>query len=418
MAKTKRIPGTLVKQSGRYYWTVTLPGTEKRKTIALRSRGARFATTDKAVALDLAATLWASLVAESAKASIEPADVRTVADLAAAYQATADVGGWAQNRREISHRACGSFSAMFATRDPADITPADLIAWRTDRCRQGARNKKDPATVKTLGVRTVNRDVRAIVAMFDWAVQVGACPSSVAYGLRCVDALNEKSSLVRPPVERNGVQARDVAGTLRFLTPSLADMVRLQWRLGCRSGELCQLEWQHIDRSGDVWIFKPPKWKGSTRPGASKRPRIIAIGPRSQRILAKYLGVEGAIFSPRQSEAERLAAAEAARKTPLSCGNRRGTNRKPDPIRQLADAWDPDAYGSAVREAARKAVGAKQCGEEWTPHQLRHAVGDRVRDAFDLDDAAAYLGHKDIETTKIYAKVATKRAVEVARRLG
>jgi len=191
-------------------------------------------------------------------------------------------------------------------------------------------------------------------------------------------------------------------------------------RLPDRSGELCQLRWRDIDTSDDVWLFRPPEWKGSRRPKARKRPRIIAIGPRCQRILAKYKTVKpnAFIFSPRVSEEQRLAAAAEARVTPLSCGNRRGTARVAKPMRAPGKVWTSDTYGNAVRAAASKAKKLGLISEPWTPHQLRHAVGDRVRDAFGLDDAAAYLGHRDVETTKIYARLATERAIEVARQIG
>jgi integrase len=224
--------------------------------------------------------------------------------------------------------------------------------------------------------------------------------------------------LVRAPEERLGVKPRDVAEVLRLLTPELADMVRLQWRTGMRSGELVQLAWPDIDTSRDIWLFRPKRWKGSGRVGARRRPRIIALGARCQKILAKYGDRQGAIFSPATSEAQRLAAMHKARTTPKSCGNRPGTNRKERPQKKPGTQWDAGSYGKAVRKAIKRAFDDGRISEKWTPHQLRHSAGERVRAKFGLDSASAYLGHKDVETTKIYAELDVQKAVEVAEALG
>ncbi len=52
------------------------------------------------------------------------------------------------------------------------------------------------------------------------------------------------------------------------------------------------------------------------------------FGPKAKAILAPNLlrAADTHCFSPKESEAQRLEARNAARKTPLSCGNKRGSN--------------------------------------------------------------------------------------------
>jgi site-specific recombinase XerD len=49
---------------------------------------------------------------------------------------------------------------------------------------------------------------------------------------------------------------------------------------------------------------------------------------------------------------------------------------------------------------------------------LRHAGGTEVRDKFGVEYAQAVLGHANIKTTEIYAKVMFEKAAQVAKEIG
>ncbi len=89
--------------------------------------------------------------------------------------------------------------------------------------------------------------------MFDWAVSLDYCPSSVAYGLHCIKRLSQ-SSRAKPAKKIDPVPIRDVGRTLKYTTSIVADMIRVQLRTGMRSGELCKLQARDINASGEVWI--------------------------------------------------------------------------------------------------------------------------------------------------------------------
>ena len=48
-----------------------------------------------------------------------------------------------------------------------------------------------------------------------------------------------------------------VEATIPYLPPIVADMVKIQRLTGCRPGEVCQLRPMDLDRSGEVWTYRP-----------------------------------------------------------------------------------------------------------------------------------------------------------------
>ena len=117
-----------------------------------------------------------------------------------------------------------------------------------------------------------------------------------------------------------------VDATLEYLPAIPADMVRFQRLTGCRPAEVCSLRPCDLDRSEEVWIYRPESHKTEHH----DRDRIILIGPQAQGVLLRYLArdAQACCFRPCDSEAKRLAEQEANRKTPLSCGNVRGIQRE------------------------------------------------------------------------------------------
>lgn len=146
------------------------------------------------------------------------------------------------------------------------------------------------------------------------------------------------------------------------------------------------------------------------------------IGPRGQEILLRYLArdLEAYCFRPADSEAKRRAALHATRKTPLSCGNRPGSNRRRTPRKLLGDSYTTSSYRRAIARGCDKAflhptldgvpvakMTVPQIAEfrRWqsdhcgAPNQLRHAAATEVRRAFGLEAAQS-----SSVTAKIYAE--------------
>ncbi len=139
------------------------------------------------------------------------------------------------------------------------------------------------------------------------------------------------------------------------------------------------------------------------------------FGPQAQGILLRYLArsAEEYCFQPRDSEAKRRAALSASRTTPLSCGNRPGSNRKKKPRRQAGRRYTTSSYGRAIHYACDKAG-----IEKWSPNRLRHSAATEVRSKFGLEAAQIFLGHRTADVTQVYAERDLAKGIEVARQIG
>ena len=135
------------------------------------------------------------------------------------------------------------------------------------------------------------------------------------------------------------------------------------------------------------------------------------------------------MFSPIDAEAERRQAMQAKRKTPISCGNRPGTNRKRKPERTPKDRYTPDSYRRAIarasdladREAKKRKslpLDSERIIPQWHPHQLRHNYATRVRKEYGIETARILLGHRSAIVTEIYAEVDRTKARKIVAKIG
>lgn len=275
----------------------------------------------------------------------------------------------------------------------------------------------------------VNSQVSMLVRMFKWAVCEGLVPAAVHTALALVSGLRRGESTARETGKVRGVDDATVQATLPFLSPIARAMIELQLATGCRPGELCIIRPADIDRSGDVWEYAPLVHKAQHL----DRDRVICIGPKGQDILRPYLlrAADACCFSPKESAAWHRNERRAARKTPLSCGNVAGSNRKRRPRRSPRDKFDVASYRRTIHYACDlafpapediandpQAVETWQSDHRWSPHQLRHTAATRIRKEFDIEAAKAVLGHSATNVTGIYAEVDRQRAVQVARMIG
>jgi integrase len=166
-----------------------------------------------------------------------------------------------------------------------------------------------------------------------------------------------------------------------------------------------------VDRSGDVWEYRPESHKTEH----CNRHRVIFIGPRAKEVLRPYLLREATAycFSPAESERKRRAQIHEGRKTPLSRGNRPGTNRKTKPKRQPAYRYTADSYRRAVHRACKRAGVAK-----WSPNQLRHTAATEIRRRYGLEAAQVTLGHAKADVTQVYAERDLARAAQIMAEVG
>jgi integrase len=291
----------------------------------------------------------------------------------------------------------------------------------------------------------INKNISRVKRMFKWAAEEELIRGSVAQSLWAVAGLRKGRTVARESEPVKPVDDGIVDATLPHLPDVVADMVRLQRLTGCRPGEVCDLRPCDLDRSGDVWKY----WPGSHKTEYHGHSRVIFIGPQAQDVLLRYLArdAQSYCFRPIDREAKRRAIQHAARTTPLSCGNRPGSNRRRSPKLQIGNRYKESAYRRAIHRACDMAFPphgeiARRAGEtakahkarltdeqraelaawrrahRWSPNQLRHTAGTEIRKKFGIEAAQVVVGHSKADVTQVYAERDYELAARIAKEVG
>ena len=232
-----------------------------------------------------------------------------------------------------------------------------------------------------------NKQVSRIKLMFKWAVENELVPASVYHALAAVGGLRKGRSEARETAPVRPVPMAHVDAVLARVSPQLAAMIRVQLLTGMRPGEVCQMRTCDIDTAGPTWVYRPARHK-TEHHGYS---REVRLGPKAQAVLAPFLRADlsAFLFSPAEAVAWWRRRASAARKTPLSCGNRPGSKRRASPKRAPGRRYTRDSYRVAIARTCRRAgVPA------WHPHQLRHNAATEFRRMYGIEVARILLGHR------------------------
>ena len=378
----------------------------------------------------------AEAAAKSAPAPLD-SETRTVDEVILAHWRWAE-GYYVKNGEPTSElsslkQSLKALRGLYGSTPAAGFGPKKLKAVRDAAVRDG------------LSRSGANRRASHVKRLFKWAVAEELVPPSVHQGLTAVTGLKRGRTAAREPEPVGPVDPIVVEATLPHLPAVVADMVRLQLLTGMRPGEVCSLRPADVDRTTEMWVYRPASHKTQHR----GRDRVIFFGPDARNVLAPYLDGRPAgkpCFSPKEAERQRRTAATAARVTPGSCGNGVGTNRKKNPARRPGDAYDTRSYGRRVRLASEKAVPlppelvekfaaintlpnheralVKAAVEEhravtrWSPNQLRHTRATQLRAKYGIELTRTVLGHSDIGTSEIYAERDLAAAERVMREVG
>jgi integrase len=311
--------------------------------------------------------------------------------------------------------AAKPLKALYGHTRAAEFSPLSLKALRQHMIGVGL--------CRTL----INQRIGIIRRIFKWGVSEALVPPAVLQALQAVDGLRRGRSEARETKPIGPVDDATVDATLPFLPVVVADMVRFQRLVGCRPAEVCSLRPCDVDTSGDVWVFRPASHKTEHH----GRERRIYIGPQAQDVLRPYLlrDKETCCFTPADSEKKRRAAIHERRVTPMSCGNRPGTNVKRRPKRRLKDRYNKDSYANAIRRGCKKACPAPESLSDaeardwdkahcWAPNRLRHSVATKLRASYGIDAAQTVLGHADPKVTLTYAERDYALAARIMREVG
>lgn len=314
----------------------------------------------------------------------------------------------------------------------AEFGPKSLKALRQKMMLQG--NSR----------RYINDNIDRIRRMFRWAASEELIPASIPTALATVESLPKGRSEARETEPIAAVDDATVDVTVPYLPTVVADMVCFQRLTGARPGEVCILRPCDVDRSGEVWLYRPASHKTEHH----DKQRVICIGPRAQEVLRPYLLRESSAycFSPAESERKRNVARREARQTPIT-PSQAARRPKRDSKRTPKNRYSNDSYRRAIDRACdlafppppalarQEGESAKQWSERltdkqreqlkswraanrWAPNQLRHAAGTEIRKRFGLEGAQVALGHSKANVTEIYAERDLSKAIEIARQVG
>lgn len=245
------------------------------------------------------------------------------------------------------------------------------------------RHVREAMIDEGLSRSTINARVNRIRRVFTWAVSMELVPPHALTSLRSLPPLKRGRSHAKehPPV--SPVAWHDVRATLAYLRDPTSALVEVLWWTGMRVSEALTMRPCEIDRSSDVWSYRPSEHKCDHL----GHERIVPLGPNAQRVVQRCLYRLGSLLFP--DEKTRVFEFHSGR------------------------CHTPGTLRQAVQRAAAQA-GVPL----WTPLQLRHAAATRLRAEVGLEAARVVLGHSSPSTTEIYAEVDRAKARSLMLRFG
>lgn len=226
--------------------------------------------------------------------------------------------------------------------------------------------------------RSVNRQINRVRSCWAWGASRGHVSPECAAALKLLRPIREGSGRVTEKPDVRAAPIDHVRAAAASASPAVVgEMIEMLLLTGMRVGELVRMRPVDIDRSGRVWLYQLEQHKTAHK----AKTRIIAIGPRAQRVLA-----------PRLSVCTKLDA--------LVYVNTSGR------------MYEPRAFRRRVLRACELAE-----VPEFTTHQIRHTSATLPRTEGGLDAAQAMLGHTTATSTVKYAE-AEPAAIALALAIG
>lgn len=248
-----------------------------------------------------------------------------------------------------------------------------------------------------------NRLTNYLIRVFKWGVSEELVPGTTWQALRTLEPLREGYTEAHENDPVQPVPIEHVRATLSELSPIVKAMVRVQLATGMRPSEVFNLRPCDIDRTKEVWIYRPSKHKTKSR----GKTRAVPLLGDAREAIEDYMNrpADAYCFSPVEAEAWFRAKLRATR---TGGGSRKKLSERPQ--RKPGTQYTALSYRRAIERAAKRAG-----VPHWHPYQLRHLAGTIVREAIDAEAAQAFLGHARLNMTEHYAKVSERKAIEAAK---
>lgn len=250
-----------------------------------------------------------------------------------------------------------------------------------------------------------NKLTNFVRTIFRWGVANEMVTAAIADALKYVQPLRQGKTAAHENEPRQDVPDSVVEATLPLLLPTIAGMVQVQ-RLACmRPNEVCRMKVGDIDTSGEIWLYRPGKHKGTWR-GHDK---VVPLGRPEQEIIGPRLigkRPEQHVFSPHDTLEEKKVRDSARRKTKVQPSQaKRKEQRTARPKRNVRDGYDSESYAQNLKRTLDRHNATAVEDQRiplWTPYQLRHAAVTEIAATEGLDTARAVAGQKTINVTQRY----------------
>ncbi len=333
-------------------------------------------------------------------------------------------------------------------RSPAEQFGPNNLRLLRDAMIRGDASATPPRSPWTR--KYINSQIQRLRHVFKWAAARELVPASVHQSLCTLEPLRRGRSDARENPRVGTVPHHLIDAVRPHLSRPVGALVELQLLTGARPGELLGLRVIdiEIEAKSEVWTYHPEIHKNSHR----EKERVIYFGPKAQEVIRPFLAdrpTNAFLFSPIDAEAKRRQKLSLNRKTPTSCGNVPGSNRREQPKRQPRERYTTNSYCRAIQYACDRAF-PPPCelskrdsettrqwqarlaqDEKWFdllawrrdhrfhPHQLRHNAATTLRRQFGLEAAQLALGHASAQITDaVYAERDRTKIIEIMRHLG
>jgi integrase len=192
--------------------------------------------------------------------------------------------------------------ALFGDTCTKDFGPLALKAIREQMIVQPiTTGTNDGPKLLRVGLArgVINQRINRIRRLFRWAVENELVPGEVLFRLEAVKGLAAGRSEARETAPVRPVSDALVEETLPHLTPTVADIVRIQRLTGMRCGEVVIMRGCDLDTTGAIWLYRPDHHKTKHR----GHDRVVALPRPAQQIIKRYLKTDTTayLFSPRES---------------------------------------------------------------------------------------------------------------------
>lgn len=299
-------------------------------------------------------------------------------------------------------------------------TPIDKFGPRA------LKTVRDAMVEADLSRRVINTRIGRIKRMIKWGCSEELVPASVFHALQSIDGLRRGQSKARERESVSPAPLEHVEALLPFLAPPLAALVQVQLLAAMRPTEACMMRLGDIDRSGEIWLYRPGSHKGTWR----EKDRIIALGPKAQAVLQPFLdrAADEYLFSPTEStewcREQKRKQQEGQRKTPKypseakNEAKRKAKRQARKLKRKVGPCYNKCSYNRALKYAFARAEKAGVSIPAFFPYQLRHAKASQIRSTHGLEAAQLVLGHERCDVTQVYAERDFQRLIEIAKETG